>query len=97
MLGSLDNALKNQTNWLMPIGVRECNLNIQDSSSLLRLTVLDGSNFCVHHFNTENIMCVWLCPSLLKCRDTGVIIPSFCAEALCSYIRFLMALLVSPT
>ena len=42
-------------------------------------------------------MCVWLCPSLLKCRDTGVIIPSFCAEALCSYIRFLMALLVSPT
>ena len=97
MLGSLDNAHKNQTNWLMPIGVKECNLNIQDSSSLLRLTVLDESNFGVHHYNTENIMCVWLCPSLLKWRDTGVIIPSFVAEALCSYIRFQIVLLVSPT
>ena len=58
MLGSLDNAHKNQTNWLMPIGVRECNLNVQDSLSLLRLTVLDESNFGVHHSNTENIVCV---------------------------------------
>ena len=54
MLDSLDNAHKNQTNWLMPIGVREYNLNIQDSSSLL----LAESNFGVHHSNTENIVCV---------------------------------------
>ena len=58
MLGSLDSAHKNQTNWLMPIGVRECNLNIQDSSSLLRLAVLAESNFGVHYSNTENIVCV---------------------------------------
>ena len=44
---------KNHTNWLMPIGARECNLNIQDNSIRLRLEVLDASNFGVHHSSTE--------------------------------------------
>ena len=96
MLGSLNNFQKNQTNWLMPIGVREFNLNIQDSLSLLRLTVLDESNFSVHHSNTENIVCVVmpLTFKVVRYRGDNTI---FFAEALCSYIRFLIALLVLPT
>ena len=65
MLGSLDNAYKNQTNWLMPIGARGCSLNIQTSSSLVHLTVLVSSNFGVHHSSTEIIMFVVM-PFTLK-------------------------------
>ena len=72
----------------MPIGARQCNSNIQDSSSLLRLAVMALSNFGVHHSSTGYSNSVWLCPLLLKWRDTGVPCPSFCAEALCSYILF---------
>ena len=43
-----------QTNWLIPMGVRECNLKIHDSSSLLHLAVHVYLNFGVHHSNTEN-------------------------------------------
>ena len=57
---------KIHTNWLMPIGARECNLNIQDNSIRLRLEVLDASNLGVHHSSTENCMFLWLCPSLVK-------------------------------
>ena len=69
--------IKDHTNWLMSIGVRVCNLNIQDSSVLLCLAVLVASNFGVHHSNIENCMYMWLCPSFLKWRDTGGICPSF--------------------
>ena len=55
----------------MPMGARECNLKIQHNPVRLRLEVLDTSNFGVHHSSTVN--CLWLCPSLLKCCDTGVI------------------------
>ena len=81
----------------MPIGCRECSLKIQPNSICLRLDVEDASNLGVHHSSTENCICLWLCPSLLKCLETGVICPSFCTEALCSYILFLSALHVSPT
>ena len=47
---------KNHTNWFMPMGARECSLNIQDSSIRLRLEVLDASNFGVHHSSTEYCM-----------------------------------------
>ena len=57
---------KIHTNWLMPIGARECNLNIQVNSIRLRLEVLDASNLGVHHSSTENCMFLWLCPSLVK-------------------------------
>ena len=40
-------------------------------------------------------MCLWLCPSFLKLRETGVICPSFRPDALCSYILFLSAFRVS--
>ena len=73
----------------MPTGCRECSLKIQLSSIRLRLDVEDASNLGVHHSNTENCICLWLCPSLLKCLETGVICPSFCTKALCSYILFL--------
>ena len=59
-------AIHNHTNWLMPMGARECSLNIQDNSVRLRLEVLDDSNFGVHHSSTVNCICLWLCPSLLK-------------------------------
>ena len=59
-------AIHNHTNWLMPMGARECNLNIQDNSVRLRLEVLVASDFGVHHSSTENCICLWLCPSLLK-------------------------------
>ena len=81
----------------MPIGARLCNLNIQLNSVLLRLAVLDGSNFGVHHSSTENCIFLWECPSFLKWRETGVGCPSFRIDALCSYILFLSALHVSPT
>ena len=55
-----------QTNWLMPIGARQCNLNIHANSSLLRLDVHVCSNFGVHYSNTEKTISLWLCPSLLK-------------------------------
>ena len=58
--------MKNHIYWLMPIGARECNLNIQLSSILLLLAVMDVSNFGAHHSNTVNCICLWLCPSLLK-------------------------------
>ena len=88
---------QSHTNWLMPIGCRECSLMIQLNSIRLRLDVEDASNLGVYHSNTENCICLWLCPLLLKCLETGVICPSFCTEALCSYILFLSALHVSPT
>ena len=72
--------MKIHTNWLMPMGARECNLKIQHNSVRLCLEVLEISNFGVYHSNTLNCMCLWLCPSLLKCqlcRDTGVICPFF--------------------
>ena len=59
-------AIHNHTNWLMPMGARECNLKIQDNSVRLRLEVLAASDLGVHHSNTENCICLWLCPSLLK-------------------------------
>ena len=89
--------MKNHTNWFMPMGTREFNLNIQHNSMHLRLEVLDGSNFGVHHSSTVKCMSFWLCPSLLKCLETGVICPPFWTVALCSYILFLSALDVSPT
>ena len=89
--------MKSHTNWFMPMGVRECNLNIQHNSMRLCLEVLDGSNFGVHHSSTVNCMCLCSCPSLLKHLETGVICPSFWTLALCSYILFLSALDVSPT
>ena len=55
-----------QTNWLMPIGDRECNLKIHLNSSLLHLEVHVGSNRGVHHSITENIISLWLYVSLLK-------------------------------
>ena len=82
--------IKNHTNWLMPTGARLCNLNIQLNSVFIRLAVLDGLNFGVHHSSTE-------CPSFLKWRETGVGCPSFRIDALCSYILFLSALHVSTT
>ena len=59
-------AINLHTNWLMPIGDRECNLNIQHNSIRLLLEVLSDSNLGVHHSNTENCICFWLCPSLEK-------------------------------
>ena len=59
-------AIKSHTNWLMPIGARECNLNIQHNSIRLLLEVLSESNFGVHHSSTLNFICLWLCPSLEK-------------------------------
>ena len=56
----------NQINWLMPRGATECNLKIKLSSVLLCLAVQELSNLDVHHASTENCMCPWLCPSLLK-------------------------------
>ena len=46
--------MKNHTNWLMPVGARECNLKIQLSSIFLLLAVIDASNFGVHHSNNES-------------------------------------------
>ena len=89
--------IKNHTNWLMPIGARLCCLNIQFNSVLLRLAVLNESNFGVHHSTTENYIFLWECPSFLKWRETGVGCPSFRIDALCSYILFLSALHVSQT
>ena len=89
--------IKNHTNWLMPIGARPCNLNIQLNSVILRLTVLDGSNFGVHHSSTKNCIFLRECPSFLKWCETGVGCPSFRIDAVCSYILFLSALHVSPT
>ena len=43
-----------QINWLMPMGVRECNLKIHANSSLLHLDVHVCSNSGVDHSNTEN-------------------------------------------
>ena len=43
-----------QTNWLMPMGARQCDLNIHANYSLLWLDVHVCSNFGVHHSNTEN-------------------------------------------
>ena len=51
-------TIHNHTNWLMPMGARECSLNIQDNSVRLRLEVLDDSNFGVHHSSTVNCMFV---------------------------------------
>ena len=59
-------AIKSQTNWLMPMGARECNSNIQHNSICLLMEVLSDSNFGVHHSSTLNCICFWLCPSLLK-------------------------------
>ena len=72
----------------MPMGARECNLNIHDNSIRLRLEVMVGSKFGVHHSSKVNCICLWLCPSLLKCLETGVSCPSFRTVALCSYILF---------
>ena len=47
-------AINIHTNWLMPIGAREYNLNIQHNSIRLRLEVLSDSNFGVHHSSTLN-------------------------------------------
>ena len=59
-------AIKSHTNWLMPTGAKECNLNIQHNSIRLLLEVLSDSNFGVHHSSTLNFICFWLCPSLEK-------------------------------
>ena len=81
----------------MPMGAGECNLKIHDNSIRLRLEVMHVSNFGVHHSSRVNCICLWLCPSLLKCLETGVSCPSFRTVALCSYTLFLSALEVSPT
>ena len=88
--------IKNHTNWLMPIGARLCNLNIQLNSVLFRLAVLDVSNFGVHS-STENCIFLWVCLSFLIWLETGVGCPSFRVHALCSYILFLSALHVLQT
>ena len=77
--------IKNHMNWLMPIGTRLCNLNIQLNSVLLCLAVLDGLSFGVHHSSTENCIFLWECPSFWKWRETGVGCLSFRIDALCSY------------
>ena len=59
-------AINIHTNWLMPIGARECNLKIQHNSIHLLLEVLSVSNFGVHHCSTLNCICLWVCPSFLK-------------------------------
>ena len=54
-------AINIHTKWLMPIGARECNLNIQYNSIRLLLEVLSDSNFGVHYSSTLNCICLWLC------------------------------------
>ena len=66
MLDSPIISIKNQTNWLMPIGARVCNLGVQPNSVHMRLDVLDASNYGVHTSSTENYLYLWLCPSFLE-------------------------------
>ena len=80
-------AINIHKNWLMPIGARECNLKIQHNSIRLLLKVLSVSNFGVHHCSILNSICLWLCPSFLKWRDTGVMSPSF-RLMLCAHTSF---------
>ena len=58
----------------MPRNDRVCSLKIQYTSALLRLPVLEPSNFCVHHSITENFMWWWLWLPLVKCLETGVVL-----------------------
>ena len=46
------------TNWLMSIGTRECNFNIQQNAIRLLLKVVSESNFGVHHSSTLNCICL---------------------------------------
>ena len=85
------------TNWLMPVGCRQCSLKIELSSVLLRLAVFGLTDCGVHHSISENYKWMWECPSVEKCLDTGVFLESFLTDAMCSYILFLNALPVSPT
>ena len=81
----LTNILIAHTCFVMPSGVSECSLKIQDSSCLLLSPVSMGPNFGVHHSNTENPMweTSWL---WRKCLETGVILDGLGlrTEFLCS-------------
>ena len=54
-------AIKSHTNWLMPIGARECNLKIKHNSICFLMEVLSDSNFGVHHSNKLNYICLCDC------------------------------------
>ena len=58
-------TIKNHSNWLKPIGAKECNLNIQHNSFHFRLEVLDASTFGAHNSSIENYKYMCLCPSFL--------------------------------